>query len=608
MTTRQPGMVVDINGTPYFLMRSDRGAPEYHDRQVQTQEGDPTAPRRYRWSDWSRGMGDSRGVFRGAVESATNAFLGMLGRILPGPKINTIATAHGATITSIVEVTAPATRIISFGGRYAKEVNPATQAVTATQDFGVGTAVSGTCQLFIDQVAIPLGAATQFYRRLANGTYAPSTTTAGAGGDYRYASCFGLSAEGDLVRGRGATWSKCSAADFYATNGNWTTEYTIGDASGNVNEVGSFERWDYALKDEGLYSFDSAQSKESNVLPDLRAFRSRENRRWFPWYNRLFLCTFAGLYRYVQNGGARTVGMEEAELNEGILTDAYPTAGVAFGKWAYVAFYDGATTYICMVRNTRDGDANFGSPFTIVSTIDSFTGRCDAMLISSAPASPTCYYGREGDLAYFELTRTGRPKNYRDSGSTVVTFAPTDLGSPMTVKYARGVEVIGRNASAVRTITFEIGWDGGALNTIGSAIQSFTASFASKFLTAGANDSGRVAQLRATMVNNSTTTPPEVRDVILNFEERPVMTDGAVFVLRLNDQDHEGEVSTHLSAVEQLANILALTDGAPVNFTDPYGETYKAAFSAFQGDIASWQKDRAPQNAVALSMRRLDYA
>lgn len=601
---RQPGMVVDINGLPYFLARTKEGMPEYHPRQVQTQEGDPTVPRRYRWNDWSRGMGDSRGVFRGAIESATNAFLGMLGRILPGPKINTIATAHGATITSIVEVSAPAARIISFGGRYAKEVNPATQAVTATQDFGVGVSVSGSAQLFIDQVAIPLGAATQFYRRNASGTYSASTTTA----NYRYASCFGLSAEGDLVRGRGATWSKCAAADFYATDGNWTAEYSIGDASGDVTEVGGFERWDYVLKEEGLYSFDSEQSKETNVLPDLKAFRSSENKRWFPWYNRLFLCTFAGLYRYVQNGGARTVGMEEAELNEGILTDAYPTAGAAFGKWAYVAFYDGTTTYICLVRNAKEGDANFGSPFTIVGTIDSFTGKCDAMLISSSPTNPTCYYGRGEDLAYFELTRTGRPKNYRDSGSTVITFAPSDLGSPMTVKYARGIEVIGRNASAVRTITFALAWDGGSFNTIGSAIEAFTASFASKFLTAGSNDSGRVAQLKATMVNNSTTTPPEIRDVVLNYEERPLMTDGAVFVLRLIDDDAEGEVSSNLKASEQLANILALTDGAPVNFTDPWGETYSAAFSQFQGDLTAWPKDRVPQSVVALTMRRLDYA
>ena len=86
------------------------------------------------------------------------------------------------------------------------------------------------------------------------------------------------------------------------------------------------------------------------------------------------------------------------------------------------------------------------------------------------------------------------------------------------------------------------------------------------------------------------------------------MTDGAVMLLRLNDFDQEGDVSTQLSAVEQLANIQALTDGAPVNFTDPYGETYKAAFSAFQGDISSWQKDRVPQNTIALTVRRLDYS
>jgi hypothetical protein len=603
---RQPRAIVDINGLPYRLATDPQsGQLGWHPRLVATQEGDPTVPRRYRWNDWSRGIGDSRGVFRGAVESCSNAYLGMIGRILPGPNVGTIATGHDSAVTDIVEVTAPAARIISFGGRYTKEIDPSNQTVAATGDLGVGASAVGA-QLFIDQVAIALGDATQFFRRSAAGAYSASTVTSDASGTYRYARAFGLSPEGDLVRGRASYWSKCSAADFYATNGNWSAEYSIGDASANINAVGGFQRWDYVYKDEGLYTFDQTTSKESNELPDLVAFRSSVNKRWFAWYNRLFLCSLAGLYRYLQNGGARTVGIEEAELNEGILTNAYPTAGTAFGKWAYVAYYDpaGNTTYLCQMRNARDGDANFGSPFTITNVVDSFTGLCQKVIISSAPGSPTVYFGRGVDVGYFTLTRDGRPASYRSSGSTVVTFSPTDLGAPMTVKYARGLEVIGRNFSAARSAQFAAAWDGGSFNSVGAAITSLTNTFASRFWTLASNDHGRVLQLKATLGLDSTSTPPEIRDLVLNYEERPAMVPGGLLLLELRDDAAEGRAY----AYERKAALEALCGSTPVSFTDPDGDTYTAAFSQYQGDVEYQRKGGRPQNVISLMVRRMDYS
>lgn len=605
---RQPSATVDIAGEPYLLAKSAQGVPEFHPRQVQTQEGDPTVPRRYRWNDWSRGMGDSRGVFKGAIESASNAYLGSIGRILPGPKVTTVETNHDTAITAIVEVTAPAARLITFGGRYAKEVD-ASWSVAATNDFGAGKNVAGAV-LFVDQVAIAMGDAVQFQRRDASGAYAASTVTSDSYGDYRYARAFGLSPEGDLVRGRGAKWSKCSAADFYATNGNWSAEYSIGDASGNINYLGNFERWDYVLKDEGLYTFDSEQSKESNVLPDLAAWRSSTNRRWFAWYNRLFLCTSAGLYRYIQGGGARTVGIEEAELNEGILQDAYPTAGVAFGKWAYVAYYDPAlaTTSVILMRNARDGDASFGAPFTAVSVIDSFSGQCLAMTVTNIAGYPAVCFARDTDLSYFKVSRSGRPAEFRDSGSLVVTFSPNDLGTPMTVKYARSLEVVGRNLSAARNAQFACSWDGGAYNNVDSALTSLSASFARASWALGSNDSGRVPQLKVTLGLDSASTPPEVRDVVLNYEERPVMVPGAVMLLRFVDGDREGPVSPRKSALERRQVLEALLDGAPVSFTDPYGSSYTAALAEYQGDITGQSRGLMPEDVVAVTVRSLEYA
>jgi hypothetical protein len=612
---REPSCVIEINGQPYFLHKNPAtGQPDWHDREVETQEGDPTVPGRYRFNDWSRGMGDSRGLFKGAVESATNAYLGMIGRLLPGPKVGTIATGHNVAVTAIVEVSAPASRIISFGGQYAKEIDPSAWTVSTTKDFGGGATVTGA-QQFRGQTAIGMGDAAQFQRRDASGTYAASTTTNDGAGDYRYATCFGLSPVGDLTRGHGVNWSHCSAADFYGTNANWSADYPIGDDNGKVTQVGNFERWDYVFKEEGLYTFDSTTSKETNVLPDIAAFRNSENKRWFTWFNRLFLCTFAGLYRYLQNGSARTVGIEDSELNEGLLTNAYPTAGVAFGKWAYVAYYDptAAHTYICALRNAASGDCNFGSPFTLTHVIDDFAGKCNAMIITSAPGTPHVVFARDTSLGYFQLSRDGRPVVWRDSGNTVVTFAPSDLdAAPMTVKYARSVESITRNVAAGRTAQFALSWDGGTFHDVGAALAA--PGFNNSYLTLTSNDTGLVPQLRVTLTNNSTATPPEVRDVILNYEQRPKYAQGAAGRIRLRDNDQEGDVSSRLSAYEQKSNLMAILDGPPFQFTDPYGDTYTAAARQYRtaytltgSDVDYQLAGEMPQPGILVLVRRLDY-
>src|SRR3972149_1800186 len=121
-TSRAPSGVITIDGEPFFLSKNEKGVPTWLARQIQTQAGGPTTPQRRRVNDGSRGLGDSRGVYRGAVEFAESAYLGVQGLILPAPLITEIATGHSSTVMDIVEVTAPANRIISLGGTTAKEI------------------------------------------------------------------------------------------------------------------------------------------------------------------------------------------------------------------------------------------------------------------------------------------------------------------------------------------------------------------------------------------------------------------------------------------------------------------------------------------------------
>lgn len=606
-TTREAAFAVMINNEPFFLAKDERGAPQWHPRQVATQEGDPTRPRRFRWNDWSRGLGDSRGAFRGSVEHCEGAFLGLVGRILPGPQISTIETNHDGVVQCFEEVTLPANRILAGGGTKVVEINPTTHAVAATQTMPGGTVMS--MQLFHSQVAIALGDSQQFYRRLADGTYAVSTTTSDSNGDYRYARAFGLKGS-SLVRGWGYKWSVCDSADFYAANGNWSADYPIGDPNGKINQVFSHNRWDYVLKDEGLFSFDQDTSEEANLLTDFEVFRSSENRWVTRWHDQLLVCSLAGLYRYLQQGAARPVGAEELELNEGVLQNTFPTAASTFGRWAYVAHYRPSTntTYLVMHRKAREGDATFGSPVTAVCVIDSFTGRCNAMHLTSMGVNgPEMYYARDTDVSWFELTRDGRPAKYRTSGTIQCDFAPNDLGNPMTIKYARGFEFVGRNASATKTIQWACAFDDGGFNNVGAPVTSLN-TFAQRFFVPGVNDSGRVVQPRLTLTNDSETTPPEIRDVVLNYEERPFMTDGALAVFRLRDSDAEGDYSSRLTAKQMREALLAAMDDGYVDVVDPYGNSYKAGLSMFEGEPGYTYEGQEPQESVRVLVRRLDYS
>lgn len=611
--------VVYFAGEPFFLENDPQsGAPLWEPRWTNTKDGDPTRPQHFEWHDWSRGLGDSRGVFPGAIESCLNAWVGSMGRILPGPKINVLGIVfEGSPCTTIVTVTLPSPVVIALGGRYAVEVNPTTHATAAPHDFGAGKIVTDAC-LFIDQLAIAMGEATQFQRRDAAGTYAASTVTTDASGDYRYANSFGLSITGDLVRGRSYFWSKCSAADFYGTNGNWTKEYDIGSRARNITRVGSFEGWDFVLKEEGLYTYRQDDSVEGNVLTDLEAFPSTNNKRWFKWGNRLFVCSIAGLYRYLKQGLARPVGIEESPVNETFLKTTRPTAGVGFGEWAYEARYDDATntTYILMLRNANNGDATLGSPFTSVSIIDSFTGQCLAMAIPAlVTATPEVWYGRNLDVAWFKVGLDGKPVDYRDSGTTTVTFSPNDLGNPLTMKYAQRLAIIGRNLSAVRTATIKAAWDGAALAVVGAAITALSASYAEVFFARGIGDSGRVLQVQIELVSNSTSTPPEIRNVYLDHEERPTAVPGGVATLHLEDFASYQGISSQLTAAQQRQFLENLMFGGAFDFTDPDGDTYAAGVNVVphyllpvEGPVREQQTDSlGPQDSIRLVVRRLDY-
>lgn len=602
MDVRPGANIVVLDGEP-FAIAKDRDVSLWRDVALPAEEGNPEQPSRTIFADWSRGMGDSHGLVAGAVERAVRAYVGHAARIFPGPLVSITTLPLNEPVAAICEVTQPARRLVVLGGRYASELD-GSHTVTTTQDFGSGWSVKDAVE-YRGRLAIAMGDGQRFWYRDTNGTYGQNTNSSDSAGDYRYADCFGITSDGYLARGRGSYWSKCITDNFYSAPGAWSAENQIGSSNRKILDVLDFQRWDYVLKEEGLYSFDDETAEMVNELPDMAAYPAA-SASWFAWYNRLLLCLPAGLYRYVQAGGARAVGLEENRANLTFARDAYPTAGVAYGAWAYVAYYSPSedTTWIFGMRLASDSDLAF-SPFAIINALDEFTGQCRAMVISDIAGSPHIYYGRGQHLGRFALSRNGLPVAFNTSTTGYVQWMVPSK-APTAMKYLRAVTVESGGHHAGSSVQVQYSWNGSSWTTLGPAITSD--GFATRFAVPGVNDSGQSLWLRVVLTNASQSAPVYVATVVADVEERPARVRGAICTLRMRDFVTEGGFHSRLTAAEQLAFLRGLLEKGSCTVLDPYGNTWRAAITELRGDNTIAPLHSASEPTVSIVLRELEYA
>ena len=637
----QPAGVVEIDGLPYFLGRvSPAASPDqlggyaWSAIQVPTQEGDPTQPRRMRWDDWSRGIGDSQDHVRGAVEFARRADL-VPGRIAVGPRViaaNVGAELGGAGTFEIDDIVPLSINPVAGNQRFIvltkRNVN-ANQQNSGVAEYtirdgvfdhhydryigGFGIAektMSG--QQYGNRVAIALGDQERYWVRTGNQQYVQNTLT-----DPVAARAFGLDRNGELWRGNGngvAKWAPNVTSENIHNEDGWGTLYDIGDRSRKVTKVFSIDRWDLALKEEGLYVFNDQTSEEANQLADLIAYPSLENRQAFIWYNEVCVTTVGGLYRYNPRGAyCRTVGVEEVETSENVLDGARPTAGVAFGHFVYVAYRNAANnrTYIVRARRSEDYDVDSGgSPLTFIGAVDDFAGECKAMAVIQSTTGPWVVYNDNGNIRAFGLTATGGYQQREHQQAVEVDLSPSDLGSPFTQKYFRGVEAIVRRATGGRwRLRVLAAMDGSALfRRVGGDMVGD--GFHEAHWTRDNNDSGREVQLRIQLDPGGAFAGdgrPELHNLVLNYEERPVIVEGAVVGVVARDHHVVGEVVDSRTAQEVREHLEALMDGKPVLVRDPWGNEWAAAVSRYTGE-QRWQHEGSdPAYDVQFVLRRLDY-
>jgi len=210
-------------------------------------------------------------------------------------------------------------------------------------------------------------------------------------------------------------------------------------------------------------------------------------------------------------------------------------------------------------------------------------------------------------VAWVQLSINGLPVAYRTSGTMEVELAPTDLGEPMTMKQFQSLEIIGRNAAAGKTIQMAADMDGAGYNNVGASVTALTAGYVKRSWTRNSNDAGRVIQLKATLTNDNATTPIEIRDIVCIYESRPIFVQGAVVGLQLRDFYSEADIADRRTADEARIAIEDLLDGALVEITDPWGDTYAARLAAYEGDPVEQMFGEELQVDIAFALRKLDY-
>ena len=205
--------------------------------------------------------------------------------------------------------------------------------------------------------------------------------------------------------------------------GDWGVEHPVGESRFGVTAVLSHGLSDYALKEEGLYSFTADDSEDINVLEDLFHFPSKETRWLTPWHDQLLVCTAVGLYRVVEGTAVRTVGGEEIKTARKRVWMA-SKAVLGYGQTLYEArrYEEDGTEKesIIQYRLREEGDVG-DSPLTPANEPIELTGACRAMTILSRPNFVTdatwLVLGDGSTLRWMRLLSTGEPAETDDTST-----------------------------------------------------------------------------------------------------------------------------------------------------------------------------------------------
>ncbi|KKN26264.1 hypothetical protein LCGC14_0876390 [marine sediment metagenome] len=519
---------------------------------------------------WHLGGFKSRSGIPGTSEYGVNTDARFPFRLLPGPEVKTV-TLTGATgpITSIFEALG---YIWAVGGRHVFRIDPATDAIVDSKDFGATVKGVEGLRWESDSGLVTTDEADQsLWEVTVIGT--PDTWTQAAAGvkPYRQAAgidrLFGIQSDG-LLR------NVVSGLNPLATI-SWADRIQCGDTSTKPNSLVAFEKTVLAGKPEGLF----AVSPEGKGIPLIkRMIRDDDNCLGMAVHEPYVIVPHSrGVYRFLP-GLVESVGLEKELLNESPIKGRF-NAFVTDNQWLNGLISVGAINNILVARDRASGEPGFGP--LIWDTWVSFIGtKSQAMYLSALSATPRIWFAKNNDIAYIVLTDSAGAPDVDDAAYRFVTAGSIRR---FTNKYTFGdwgskdfpkIVLVGKNLTAARFWDILFSIDGGAFSNLdidGNGMRIDSDGRKTFFLPLTAV--GREVQYRFDYTGDVNTQAGE-----LNFFEPfavPQSRKIPVNVIQLHlSRDTKYDVGQEArSAAEQLSDLTVLNKApAPLKASGPWGE------------------------------------
>lgn len=351
--------------------------------------------------------------------------------------------------------------------------------------------------------------------------------------------------------------------------------FQVGDPKVPATGIGTLGPYTIVGSESGAFTF-TDEGRPVRLLDALRGHRDSENglhvvSQWGWFYIATDLGLFAGDGGVVVN----PVGPESLRKFEG------PVQGSIRALWPwrdslFAGVYNADDTQTHIVRGV------FG-PQTAATGLPEWyafrrvSGVADCMFSTNLRTNPTMLVGEGAStLSWYTMGRRGRDiadGNYSFSVDGGQWFGSRSQRTPNMHKNVRYGMFITEQCSATKTWTLAVSADGGSYIDIGSAVtsnghQTVRPVSASVPLT---TVNGHSFKPRLTQVNDSTSTPPQVRGYLdIVYDERPDQVEEVTYMLALGRR-HEDDEMSDLLALADHSQASPVTHQRPGETSDVYG-------------------------------------
>lgn len=566
-------------------------------------------------STWHLGGLKSREGIPGTSEYGQDTDTRFPGRLLPGPKVNTITLPNSTTTpTSIFEAM---DMIWVVAGRYVFMVDPSDDSVTEVMDFG--STVNGVMGIKWEEEVglVTTDAAAKSLWRITigafqSGAFSASGFAAGGVGfqqsldveAYRLATGINRMFKVDKF---GVLKNILTAKD-PMVEANYSDEIQCGGRAAPTGLV-AYERTAFVAKPEGLFGVDIDGFGVSLIK---RVTRADDNGLGTEVYDPYVLYPHArGLYRFVP-GLVEASGIERETMNESPIKGPFK-AFVVDGQWLFGALNVGSDTYIMVARDRR-GDPGLG-PFVWDTWIFLSAKVCQAMVLSSLSSPPRMWFGYGNDLAYIkQSTSAGAP----DVDGSGYEFALS--GKRWSNKFFFGdwgdkdypkIDVVGRGTlSATRFWDIFYSVDGGAFSSddIDSEVMRVNSDGRKTFFLPS-SAVGREIQLRFDYTGDSASAPGEL--VYTESFAVPQSRKIPVYIVRLYlaaGLHYDQTIETRTS-LEQFNNLETLLEQVTsVDSYGPWGDNKNVWVRSLSLTEVRQEGDQEPEFVVDVFIQRREEA